>query len=398
LAVTFNPETGLVVDDGETVRNNIATEWKKAFKIDETTPELNTEPETPAGQLIDGIAALVIAKDNSILFLSNMFNPETAVGVFQDALGKIYFINRHIAQSTVVTCTCRGLQGTQIPADSIVQDVNGNQFSSNAAATIGKNGMVDVEFSCLNTGAIEVNANAVNKIITVIPGWDSVINNTAGIIGRDRETQAEFEQRRYQSVAKNSHGMAESVGGSVNDLDGVIACRIEQNRTDEIVYMYGVEIPPHSIYLSVYGGNSQEIGLTIHQKLSDGCGTAGNTSVEIIDQYDGSYHTYYYTVPVQQDVYLKVTVTPFTEYDIDAVKQAIIENFYGELQDTIRVKMGDTLYSARFYQPALNAGLTNLQKIDIALNNQNYSDYIDVPLNVMPVLSEENIVFSEGQL
>lgn len=398
MAVTFNPETGLVVDDGETVRNNIATEWKKAFKIDETTPELNTEPETPAGQLIDGIAALVIAKDNSILFLSNMFNPETAVGVFQDALGKIYFINRHIAQSTVVTCTCRGLQGTQIPADSIVQDVNGNQFSSNAAATIGENGMVDVEFSCLNTGAIEVNANAVNKIITVIPGWDSVINNTAGIIGRDRETQAEFEQRRYQSVAKNSHGMAESVGGSVNDLDGVIACRIEQNRTDEIVYMYGVEIPPHSIYLSVYGGNSQEIGLTIHQKLSDGCGTAGNTSVEIIDQYDGSYHTYYYTVPVQQDVYLKVTVTPFMEYDIDAVKQAIIKNFYGELQDTIRVKMGDTLYSARFYQPALNAGLTNLQKIDIALNNQNYSDYIDVPLNVMPVLSEENIVFSEGQL
>lgn len=398
MAVTFNPETGLVVDDGETVRNNIATEWKKAFKIDETTPELNTEPETPAGQLIDGIAALVIAKDNSILFLSNMFNPETAVGVFQDALGKIYFINRHIAQSTVVTCTCRGLQGTQIPADSIVQDVNGNQFSSNAAATIGENGMVDVEFSCLNTGAIEVNANAVNKIITVIPGWDSVINNTAGIIGRDRETQAEFEQRRYQSVAKNSHGMAESVGGSVNDLDGVIACRIEQNRADEIVYMYGVEIPPHSIYLSVYGGNTQEIGLTIHQKLSDGCGTAGNTSVEIIDQYDGSYHTYYYTVPVQQDVYLKVTVTPFTEYDIDAVKQAIIENFYGELQDTIRVKMGDTLYSARFYQPVLNAGLTNLQKIDIALNNQNYSDYIDVPLNVMPVLSEENIVFSEGQL
>ena len=100
--VFFNPDTGMVVDNGETVRNNIATVWKNAFKVDENTPELNTEPETPAGQLIDGMTALVIQKDNDILLLSNMFNPETAVGVFQDALAKIYFIERQRKQGSVV--------------------------------------------------------------------------------------------------------------------------------------------------------------------------------------------------------------------------------------------------------------------------------------------------------
>ena len=55
MAVIFDDSKGMTVQDGAEVREAIATDWKEAFKIDENTPELNTEPETPAGQLIDGM-------------------------------------------------------------------------------------------------------------------------------------------------------------------------------------------------------------------------------------------------------------------------------------------------------------------------------------------------------
>lgn len=396
MSVTFNPDTGIVVENAETVRSNIANLWKNAFKIDETTPELNTEPETPAGQLIDGMTALVLQKDNAILFLSDMFNPETSVGVFQDALGKIYFIDRHVAQPTTVSCTCKGLQGTQIPVGSIVQDGNGNQFTSTELATIGSNGSVDVLFQCTETGAIIVNANTVNKIITVIPGWDSVINNSAGVVGRDRETQAEFEQRRYDSVAKNSHGLAESVGGSINALENVIACRIEQNRTNETVEFLGVQIPGHSVYLSVYGGTSDEIGEVMHNKLDPGCGTAGNNEVEVTDPTTGSVATYFYTVPTAQNLYILITTDGNATYDEDTIKQAIINNFNGNTNEFNRVIMGDTVYSSRFYQDIINAGLNNLVQVQVSRTaGSGWSTSVNFNLNEMPVLSESNISFTE---
>lgn len=121
MAIIYN-DNGLSVEQAETVRQTVANQWKQAFSVDENTPELNTEPETPAGQLIDGMTALIVQKDNELLRLANMFNPMTATGVFQDSLGKIYFLDRKIAQSTTVTCTCSGLSGTQIPKGSIVTD------------------------------------------------------------------------------------------------------------------------------------------------------------------------------------------------------------------------------------------------------------------------------------
>lgn len=242
MALTFSETAGVGVEDTSTIRARVAAEWASAFSSGESQTPLNTDPETPAGQLIDGQTALIAAKDSEMLAFSNGFNPKTATGLQQDALAEIYFIQRHIAQATLVTCQCTGLSGTVIPFNSIVQDVNGINYSSTAPATIPASGTVEVVFAAQQTGPINAAENTVNKIITVIPGWDSVNNATAGVTGRDRESQAEFEQRRYESVAKNSHGLAESVGGSVYNLPDVVACRIEQNRGNEEIQI--MEVPP----------------------------------------------------------------------------------------------------------------------------------------------------------
>lgn len=395
MALIFDEFAGVGVQDAATVREMVRQMFVEAFANAGSQTDLNTDPETPAGQLIDGITALITQKDTELLRMANGFNPKTATGLFQDALGEIYFIQRHIAQPTTVTCTCYGLQGTNIPAGAVIQDTNGNNYQSVSAVTIPESGQIESVFSCQKTGAIEAAAGTVNKIITVIPGWDSVNNETAGVTGRERETQAEFEQRRYESVAKNSHGLAESVGGSVNNLDDVIASRVEQNRGDEEIQLLGVTIPPHSIYLSVYGGTGPEIGEVIHNKLDAGCGTSGNTSVRVTDATNGSQHTYFYTIAQTENLYVQVTTAENANYDEANVKQAIIENFNGMDDNYSRAKMGDTVFASRFYQTVISAGLTDLVKIEIGTSAETLGQSAFFQLDQMPVLDESNISFVE---
>lgn len=51
MAITFNPDTGIVVEDTATIRARLVEQWQKAFAVDPTKPLLNTETETPAGSL-----------------------------------------------------------------------------------------------------------------------------------------------------------------------------------------------------------------------------------------------------------------------------------------------------------------------------------------------------------
>ena len=100
--IYFDPDTGLSTDDTATIRKAIVDDWEAVFSDEDAT--LNTESEAPAGQIIDSQAVLVTAKDSALLELMNQFNPKTASGIFQDALGAIYFLSRKTAQPTVVTC------------------------------------------------------------------------------------------------------------------------------------------------------------------------------------------------------------------------------------------------------------------------------------------------------
>jgi hypothetical protein len=76
-------ENGPVVPDTATVRDAVETDWQAAFDN-----RLNPDPATPQGQLITSETAIVQDKNSQLLFLSNMFNPETAEGIYQDAAVK----------------------------------------------------------------------------------------------------------------------------------------------------------------------------------------------------------------------------------------------------------------------------------------------------------------------
>lgn len=395
MAITFNDKTGLVAEETSVVRARIAQEWKNAFATDPRLPVLDTNPETPAGQLIDGQTALASEKDNDIIYVANMFNPKNAVGVWQDALAAIYFLNRKVAQPTYVTCIAGGAYGTTIPYGAIVQDVNGYTYINTAPVTIDSGGTAQMYVRCTETGPVEVAPQTVTTIITTVPGWDSVTNVAAGVTGRNVETQAVFENRRAGSVAKNSHGAVASLYGAIADLNNVIAVIVLENKGNTDITEKGVTIAGHSVYISVYGGDDTDVAREIYNKLDAGCGTCGNTAVYynpagdgVADQPDVSY-TFYVERPTTVETAIQVTVSDSeTTALTNAIKQAVVNNFNG-ISSFRRVKMGDSLYASRFYADVYNTGVTKLEsiKIQYPATSGSLVDNVDIPASQIPTIS-----------
>ena len=148
MALTFDPETGFSVDEVSDIRSQVAQQWKDAFKTD-NLPELNTEPETPAGQLVDSQTASIAQKDAELLYICNQFNPLTAQGIFQQALGQIYFLDKKEAIPSTVTIRCTGLAGTVIPVSAQVRsNVDDSIWLNVEEGTIPSSGYVDLTFQC----------------------------------------------------------------------------------------------------------------------------------------------------------------------------------------------------------------------------------------------------------
>lgn len=403
--LNFDPQVGMVAPDTAVLRDAVAANWEQAFNTGDGSPVLDTEAATPAGQLVDAEAAYLAQVNAEFLYIASMFNPRTSEGVWQDALGYIYFLTRKVAQPTLVTVTCSGLQGTEIPAGAQMRDDDGVRYELTSTVTIPAGGSVDGVFRALEAGPIECPAGTLTTIVTVIPGWDSGTNAAAGVIGRNRESQADFENRRFASVAKNSHGSVFSLQGALADLDGVVDCTVLENPTSSIVTKHGVSIPSHSVAICIYGGDDDAIAETIYMKKDAGCGTTGGTTVSYTAaDYGNAVYSYSIVRPTPTDVKVAVEInrTDSTSATVEQdIKDAIIADFNG--QDTnsgnTRVGLAQTLYASRFAVAVIKtAGVSDLVGITVALGTGTAGASITIPGNVEPTISTADITVTINEI
>ena len=160
---------------------------------------VNPSLQTPQGQLAQSETAIIGDKNNEIAYIANQVNPSMASGIWQDAIGEIYFITRIPGAGTVVICTCNGAVGTIIPAGSVAQDTSGYLYSSTETATIPSSGNVTVQFQNQTQGAIACGIGALSKIYTAVSGWNTITNPSAGVLGNTVESRAAFEARRQEA-------------------------------------------------------------------------------------------------------------------------------------------------------------------------------------------------------
>ena len=397
----FDPATGFYADDTETVRAAVAADWVAAFHKDGRV-DLNTDPETPAGQLIDSQTAAITEKDTELLYLCNQFDPAKNEGIFQDAIAKIYFLSRKAATPSTTTITVRGLSGTVIPVNAQVMSSADDTIWQNVAAfTIGADGTGSGVFRCTTEGLISAAAGTLTRIMTVVAGWDTATNEHAAVVGTLEENRGQFELRRYASVALNSRGTAAIVYARVMQLDDVIGCVVRENKTNQPKVIDGVTLSPHSVYVCVLGGNNGAIATAMYRTVSAGCDTNGTTTYTVEDDTTGIKEPIHFQRPTDADITIRLRfpdVAGFSADDLAAIRQAVFNNFYGEDPTVVdgsimaRPLMGDTIYAPRFAISVQNAGYTDLLDVDIAKAGGAWSDALYVKIDENPVLSLADIV------
>lgn len=324
---------------------------------------LNPGLSTPQGQLATSMAAIIGAADDTFVLYTNQVDPAFASGRMQDAIARIYFLERTPSEPTVVQATCSGLSGVVIPVGALALADDGNIYSCTAEGTIGLGGTVTVPFACTTPGPVVCAAGALNQIYQAIPGWDSVTNAADGVLGRDTETRQEFEARRAASVALNSIGSLPSILGAVLAVDNVLDAYVTENPTGAPLTIGGVSLLAHSVYVAVVGGDEDEVARAIWTKKAPGCAYNGNTTVTVEDTNSGytppypSYDVIFET-PVELPILFAVNLVNSAQVPSDVVTQvqdAIISAFGGG-DGGARARIGTTIYASRFYAPVAALG------------------------------------------
>ncbi len=352
-----------------------------------TTNGSATNP-TPQGQLAASLTALISAAYATFVNITNQVNPAFAQGRMQDAIGNIYFIERNPAQSTVVQCLCVGLTGTVIPGGTVgtppavmAVDTVGNQYVCTQGGIIPIGGSITLPFANVVPGPTPCPANTLNVIYQSIPGWDSINNPSAGVLGNNVESRAAFEERRAATVEGNSFGPIGAIIGAVANVSGVLDYYGYSNNTASPVTVLGVTIPANAIYICVEGGAQSAVAKAILSKLNPGPPMVGNTTVTAYDSnplYEMPVpYSITYEVPTDLAVLFSVSIKNGQQVpsNVAALIQAAIVNAFSGGDGGPRARIGSELFASRFYAPVAMLG-SWAQIIDIQIGSNNNPDAV----------------------
>lgn len=355
---------------------------------------------SPQGQLAQSLTAIIGDKNSQIAEIASQVDPDLADGRWQDAIGRIYFMDRIPATGTLVTGTCVGLVGTVIPAGSIVQDTSGYQYASTAAVTIPATGTIDVQFQGLTTGPIVVPIGALNTIYRAVTGWESVTNAAAGTPGTNVESRADFEFRRRNSVAINALNSPQAIYAAVLAVPNVVDAYVIDNPSSISVNTGATNYPvaPHSVYIAVAGGAATDIAQAIWNKKSLGCDYNGTTTYTVTDSvnYLIPYPSYVvkWVTPTSLPVYIKVSIVNSANLpsNITALVQAAILSAFAGTDGGSRARIGANLYAGRYYA-GIAAASPNVEILSVFVGStaSPTTTSLAVGIDQIPTLSAANI-------
>jgi uncharacterized phage protein gp47/JayE len=359
---------------------------------------MNPSLSTPQGQLASSLAAIIGAKNDLFAGYVNQIDPDVASGRMQDAIARIYFIDRLPATPTTVQVLCTGLAGVAIPTGALVVDSSGNQYACTGGATIPAGGSINLTFAAVKTGPIACPAGAITTIYKAVPGWDSASNPAAGVPGADVESAAAFEYRRRQSVALNAVNSLQSIYANVFAVSGVSDVYVTENTTNSAVTKGSITLAPHSIYVAAVGGLDADVAAAIWKKKSTGADYNGNTTVTVQDKSSGSAPYPSYAVkfqrPTAQPILFAVQIANLAGLPSDIVTQvqnAIVSAFSGG-DGGPRARIGSTIYASRFYGPisAIAPGIVEILSLLIGTSSANAAS-VAVDIGSVPTISASNI-------
>lgn len=360
----------------------------------------NLLPSSINGQFIQELTNLSVEVEaaKSLLY-DGLYNPNVASGIWLDSICAWLDIIRKPATPTVVNCVCTGLSGTTIPIGSQILNTNGDVFYNENIITIPSGGSVTAPFRAALTGKIPASAGTVNRIIQQLSGWDSVTNPTDGVLGDTEQTDLSLRNQRADTLALNSSGGYESIISACAAQPNITSFVLAENYSSAIKTINGIIINPHSVYLSIYGSISDnDVANILAEKMSDGCGMQGNTTVTLVNpDYAWNIIDYTFQRAIVTPMQVNVNIVNSTSYPVDIVaqiKKAVVDNFNGDIAGISAVGMAETIYVTRFYQSIVALGVYQIIDITVGEVGGSFAQSILLPMSKMPTLTADDVVVS----
>lgn len=382
---------GLVTQELDEILTSLVTQFRSIYGQD-----INLEQNSSDGQWLNILAQE--KKDILDLFTSyyNNLDPDRVVGIPQQILYKLngLTINAYTYSYVYVTVnvsedvTLQGLDDNIENADGTgytVRDTNGNRWILAETQELSA-GSYTLNFRSAELGSITTLANTVNIMETVKKGVTSVNNPAANYItGNQGETSAQFRQRRNRAMAVPSQGFEESLQSQMLNLPNVTQCKVYNNREDTTED----DIPPHTTWVIVEGGSSDDIGRVIYNNLPPGIPMKGTQSVEITKQ-NGDIETVYYDLPLAVPLYIRATIQSFDAApDEDYIKSQLA----GALDYEIG-QMAETANITTQLKEILSTGAT-AYNVEVSADNVTWAEYLTpTGLNEFWSVAADNITLT----
>ncbi|GBQ07250.1 baseplate J/gp47 family protein [Saccharibacter floricola] len=387
-------ETGFIAPSEQDILAGRVSDFNMALG-GTANPALNT----PQGQLALSDTAVLGAAFAALLSLFNGIDPASASGRMQEAIGRLYFMERRAATPTTVTVQATlNNPGQTIAAGTVVaSDPNGLLYSTPSAVTLPQGAQTaTLDLACTTAGAIPCPAQSLQLYQGGL-GIASLTNPAPGSMGSEAENRTDFETRRRNSVAANSRSQNASLMGALLELDGVTDAYVMDNPSGNATTINGAPMEPHALYVLVEGGTETAIGQAILTKKPPGIATMGERLVTVQDTnpvYDGNRPSYTFRYDRPQPVPVSVAVTLEQS---DSVPSDVVAQVQAAIMGVLtagryRARMGGTLYASRL-SAVVDALGDWAEVLSLTLSTANTSGQtrLKLPINQLPTVTPATI-------
>lgn len=363
---------GLTTQSLQEILDDLTAKFQSIYGV-----ETNIEQNSPDGQWLNILAQEKKDILDLITTIYNNFDVDSVIGLPQQVLYKLNgltikaYTYSYVSVNVTVSksLTLNGLDEnieSETGTGFTVSDSAGNNWILTETTDLAP-GTHLLNFRAENLGNIQALANTINVMNTIIAGVTSVNNPDNNYVTGDvGETAAEFRLRRNRTMAVASQGFDESIISQLNNITNVTQAKVYDNRTNTTVDT----IPPHTVWVIVEGGESDEIGRVIYNNIPPGIPMKGSQEVSI-EKSSGEFITVNFDRPnpIQLHVRANIKRLASTILDEDYIKKQLA---------LIDFQIGEAAESANLTAAIKNAvqETGNPYDVEISIDGSNYQTYL----------------------
>lgn len=288
-------------------------------------PNLDLSAAAPQGQINGSFTRKLHEAWQAMNEADQARDPATAEDESLDAIGAYTGTPRLQAAPSTVPVRLTLNAGQSAPAGTLFSNGTSDVLWELDALTTNPGGApadIDGTATCTQDGPTFAIAGTITTIETTVPGLTAVTNPSDAIVGRLKESDADYDRRRRESIELSGEGTLPALADNVRTIPGVIDAKAREN-TGDTTDANG--IPPKSFEIIIDGGDDQEIANKILAEDTAGIRAYGTTEVSAVDS-EGNTEIVGFSRPTEVSAYVVIEVESFDPaiwLDFEALKVAI---------------------------------------------------------------------------